>query len=206
MVRRHHVKSYERDGQRVSDYMRGRGSGKPGQGSPGGFSKTYERGGGSTELTSEERDKLPDEAFAVRESREYPVPTVEELRKAGASRPGVSGERHALNALQRSTQHGTPSEKTKVRELVKTRYPAVYNAWLKNRAGRDPIVIVKRPGGQVTRRQYTSMGPAEVYAEKQEEKGYDVEVKPTTGEKVGAGLHSVGSTLANLAHRKDGEE
>jgi hypothetical protein len=160
-------------------------------------------------LTTEERNALPPQAFALPEERGYPVPTVEELRKAGAPRPEVNGERHALNALQRSTQHGSDYEKAKVHELVKTRYPKVYESWKKSHHGPDPIVTVKKPNGQIIRRQYTSLGPAELYAEKQEEKGYEVDVRPTFGEKVGSAARSgasiLGHGISNLAHRGGSE-
>lgn len=86
------------------------------------------RGGRSTALTTEERNKLPDRAFTFPERRTedgYPIPTVAELRKAGAPRPEVSGERHALNAIERVDAYGTPYEREKVREMVRIRYPEV---------------------------------------------------------------------------------
>lgn len=86
------------------------------------------QGGGSTELTTEERNRLPDSAFAIESERKYPVPTVEQLRKAGAPRPEVSGPRHALNAIQRVETDGTPQERIKVRAVINTRYPEVLSA------------------------------------------------------------------------------
>jgi hypothetical protein len=77
-------------------------------------------------LTTEERNALPSEAFAIPSERAYPVPTVAELRKAGAPRPEASGPRHARNALARVSQHGSPYEKERVCRLVETRYPEIH--------------------------------------------------------------------------------
>ncbi len=131
-VRHHHVRDHERKGYHVNDYYRGRGGGRE-TGRYEGFSAHFARGGASTELTSEQRNRLPDEAFAIPRERAYPVPTVDELRRVGASRPEVSGPRHARNALQRATQHGNDYEKQHVHEVVKTRYPKVYEEWLHGR-------------------------------------------------------------------------
>lgn len=129
MVRRHHVREHRREGRKVNDYMRGKAGSA---GSHEGFGPSL-RGGRSTELTTEQRNRLPEDAFAIPSTRAYPVPTPEQLRKAGGARPETSGERHALNALQRVDQHGTEYEKSKVRVLVKTRYPSIYTKWLGGR-------------------------------------------------------------------------
>jgi hypothetical protein len=122
------VRKHERDGHPVSDYYRGRGRGRAEAGRYESFSAHFSEGGKSTKLTSEERAKLPDEAFAIPSERAYPVPTVDELRKARAPRPEASGERHARNALARVSQHGTDYEKRKVCELVERRYPGIHSS------------------------------------------------------------------------------
>ena len=63
------------------------------------------------ELTAEERDKLPDSAFAL-PGRRYPI----------------HDESHARNALARVAQHGTPAEKAEVEAKVHRRYPAIGKA------------------------------------------------------------------------------
>lgn len=136
-MHRHHVREYTREGHRVSDYWRGRGAGKTREEESGRTSGVYERGGSSTEFTSEDREMLPDEAYVIQSpnpsEREYPVPTAEELRKYlgwDEEKARIGGERHALNALQRSTQHGTTEEKEHVRQKVAERYPPIYRSWL----------------------------------------------------------------------------
>lgn len=84
-------------------------------------------GGRSAKLAYSVREKLPDDAFAIPTSRAYPVPTVDELRKAGAPNPEKSGPRHAINALARVAQHGNESEQRKVCDLVRRRYPSVHS-------------------------------------------------------------------------------
>lgn len=63
-------------------------------------------------LTAEERNRLPDSAFAIPERREYPI----------------HDRRHAVNALARVAQHGTPEEKRRVRHAVFVRYPDLRRA------------------------------------------------------------------------------
>jgi len=133
MVRRHHVREHERGRSDVSDYWRGRGIRSAVSERFSGFRDTFARGGGSTSLTTNQRNSLPSNAFAVPEMRAYPVPTVAELQSVGARRPEVSGPRHALNALQRVEANGSEYEKTKVHDLVRTRYPGVYSEWRGNR-------------------------------------------------------------------------
>ena len=137
MVIRHTVRTRHKR-YHVPEYERGSGSKvEPSREEHRGVMDWFVRGGPSTELTSEERELLPDSAFAEdaqeRSERAYPVPTVAQLRKVGAAAPETSGPRHALNALQRSTQHASPSVRGKVHELVRTRYPAVYAEWERNR-------------------------------------------------------------------------
>lgn len=141
-MKRHHVREYERKGRKVSDYYRGKGAGRPGDEVHGRFSEVYERGGPSTELTSEEREKLPDEAFAIqapqKSERGYPVPTEAELQKYlgwSPEKAEVGGKRHALNALQRVDQHGTDHERNVVGEMVQRRYPTVFHRYAVNRWG-----------------------------------------------------------------------
>ena len=62
------------------------------------------------ELTTKQRNDLPDSAFAVIAAdgeRKYPIHDIS----------------HARNALARVSQHGTPSEKAVVREAVYAKYP-----------------------------------------------------------------------------------
>jgi hypothetical protein len=134
MVTRHHVREHTRRSHPVRDYMRGSGS-RAVRSSEDyrGSSDLFDHGGASTELTSKQRSLLPPNAFAIPSERAYPVPTVEELKKVGARRPEASGLRHALNALQRSTQHGGEYEKAEVHHLVKSRYPSVYAEWMAGR-------------------------------------------------------------------------
>lgn len=77
-------------------------------------------------LSYEEREELPDRAFADRERRAYPVPTVRELREVGAIDPEESGPSHARNALARVAQHGSPEQKREVCRLIQERYPEVH--------------------------------------------------------------------------------
>lgn len=63
-------------------------------------------------LTSSERDRLPSSEFAIPERRAYPIENRE----------------HAINALARVAQNGTPSEKTRVRNAVYRRYPDLKRA------------------------------------------------------------------------------
>ena len=58
-------------------------------------------------LTSEERDALPDSAFALPKTRQYPIHDLS----------------HARNALARVSRYGTPEQKTKVENAVYRRYP-----------------------------------------------------------------------------------
>lgn len=62
-------------------------------------------------LTSEERDHLSDDAFAL-PGRRYPIPD----------------ENHARNALARVSQHGTDAEKSTVRAAVHKKYPNIGTA------------------------------------------------------------------------------
>lgn len=148
------------------------------------------------------------EAFAIPSDRAYPVPTVEQLMKLGWSkeRAEIGSKRHALNALQRSSHYATDYEKQRVKSLVETRQPEIFSEWKKGHI-RDPIVIVKKPNGQTLTRQYNDLDSAELYANRQEEKGYDVQVKPTFGEKAGAALKSIGSSIGHgLQSLRDGKD
>jgi hypothetical protein len=61
------------------------------------------------ELTTKQRNDLPDSDFVFPEERKYPI----------------NDESHARNALARVSQHGTPGEKKKVRAAVRKRYPSI---------------------------------------------------------------------------------
>jgi len=60
-------------------------------------------------LTSRRRKRLPKSSFALKGQRKYPIDT----RARGA------------NALSRVSQHGTPSQKRRVRAAVCRRYPSL---------------------------------------------------------------------------------
>jgi len=63
-----------------------------------------------SKLTSGERKALPASAFAVDgKKRKYPI----------------HDKAHARNALARVSQHGTSTEKSKVRSAVKRKYPTI---------------------------------------------------------------------------------
>jgi hypothetical protein len=61
------------------------------------------------ELTTKQRNDLPDSAFVFPEERKYPI----------------NDESHARNALARVAQHGTPEEQKKVQAAVTERYPGI---------------------------------------------------------------------------------
>tara|TARA_R100000808_G_C2012621_1_gene64479 strand:+ start:89 stop:334 length:246 start_codon:yes stop_codon:yes gene_type:complete len=61
------------------------------------------------ELTTKQRNDLPDSDFVFPEERKYPI----------------NDESHARNALARVAQHGTPAEQKKVRDAVFKRYPDI---------------------------------------------------------------------------------
>ena len=58
-------------------------------------------------LTTEKRKHLPKSVFAIPEKRKYPI----------------ENRTHAINALARVSQFGSPSEKKRVRAAVYRRYP-----------------------------------------------------------------------------------
>jgi len=59
-------------------------------------------------LTSKRRNALPKDDFAL-PGRKYPI----------------EDANHARNALARVSQHGTPSEKAKVKAAVHRKYPGI---------------------------------------------------------------------------------
>ncbi len=61
-------------------------------------------------LTTTQRNKLPDSAFAIPETRSYPINT----------------KRRARNALSRVSAFGTQSEKARVCHAVGMRYPSIH--------------------------------------------------------------------------------
>jgi len=141
MVVRHHVREHPRRTKkgrstRVRDHWRGSGSRAiaSGESYHGTRSLFGDHGSGaSTELTTEQRNKLPPSAFVFPEERAYPVPTIHELEEIGAVRPKASGPRHALNALQRVDQNGSLFQVSHVVATVRSRYPGVYEEWRRNR-------------------------------------------------------------------------
>lgn len=71
------------------------------------------------ELTSKKRKALPKSAFAIIEYY-----TVGGKRKWRGHYP-IYDKVHAINALARVDQHGSPSEKAKVRAAVKNKFPGL---------------------------------------------------------------------------------
>lgn len=61
------------------------------------------------ELTGKKRKSLAKQSFAIPGERKYPI----------------HDRAHAANALARVSQHGTPSEKARVRAAVKRKYPGM---------------------------------------------------------------------------------
>jgi len=62
-------------------------------------------------LTTEKRKKLPKKVFAIPEKKAYPI----------------HDRTHAINALARVSQFGSPSEKKRVRAAVYRKYPDLKN-------------------------------------------------------------------------------
>ncbi len=60
-------------------------------------------------LTSKQRKRMRDSTFALPSKRKYPIPD----------------KQHAINALARVAQHGTPYEKKKVRAAVYKKFPSL---------------------------------------------------------------------------------
>jgi hypothetical protein len=63
-------------------------------------------------LSTAERDTLPDSDFVFPAERKYPI----------------HDNAHAIDALARVSEFGTPEEKAKVRHAVKKRYPDIKQA------------------------------------------------------------------------------
>lgn len=63
-------------------------------------------------LSREARDALPASDFAIPERREYPI----------------HDRRHAVNALARVSEYGTPADRRRVRTAVYRRYPDMARA------------------------------------------------------------------------------
>jgi hypothetical protein len=64
-------------------------------------------------LTSKARGKLKSSSFAV------------PSKKPGSGSYPIPDASHARNALARVSQHGSPSEKAKVRAAVHRKYPSI---------------------------------------------------------------------------------
>lgn len=60
-------------------------------------------------LTAKKRNRLHASEFAEPKQRKYPI----------------TDRNHAKNALARVSQHGTPSEKAKVRKKVSAKFPGI---------------------------------------------------------------------------------
>lgn len=65
-------------------------------------------------LTAKRRKRLKTSSFAIPKERKYPI----------------NDRAHALNALARVSQYGTPTEKAKVRRAVHKKYPSINVAGL----------------------------------------------------------------------------
>lgn len=63
----------------------------------------------SPKLTAKRRNRLKNSTFAIPSKRKYPLDTIGRAR----------------NALSRVAQHGTTTEKTKVKRAVKRKYPSI---------------------------------------------------------------------------------
>ncbi len=62
-----------------------------------------------SDLTTKQRNNLPDSAFVFSKERKYPY----------------HDKNHARNALARVAQFGTPEEQAKVRASVKAKFPDI---------------------------------------------------------------------------------
>jgi len=60
-------------------------------------------------LTTRQRKKLPKGDFAIPGTRAYPI----------------NDKSHARNALARVSQHGSPTQKKRVRSAVRKKYPSI---------------------------------------------------------------------------------
>lgn len=76
-------------------------------------------------LTTAAREKLKESSFAIPEDRAYPI----------------HDRKHAINALARVKQHGTPDEKKRVYRAVCKKYPGLpacqlgFGDWKSNNPG-----------------------------------------------------------------------
>ncbi len=62
-----------------------------------------------SKLSYSKRKRMKSSSFAIPEKRKYPIPD----------------KSHAINALARVSQYGSPSEKAKVRRAVYRKYPSL---------------------------------------------------------------------------------
>ena len=62
-----------------------------------------------SKLTYKQRKRLKSSSFAIPSKRKYPI----------------NDRSHAVNALARVSQHGTPAEKAQVRRAVYKKYPSL---------------------------------------------------------------------------------
>jgi hypothetical protein len=70
------------------------------------------------ELTTKARKNLPSRSFALPGKGEGP-------QGKGAGSYPIHDKAHARNALARVSQHGTPTEKSKVRAAVHRKFPDI---------------------------------------------------------------------------------
>jgi len=72
-------------------------------------------------LSHSKRKSLPRRSFALPPRRSGKNKTAKGVR----GRYPIHDKAHARNALARVAQHGTPSEKARVRAAVRRRYPSI---------------------------------------------------------------------------------
>lgn len=68
-------------------------------------------------LTTKGRKRMRASSFAIPSERKYPI----------------NDRAHAISALSRVAQHGTPAEKAKVRAAVHRKYPSIQISGLRTR-------------------------------------------------------------------------
>lgn len=71
-----------------------------------------------SKLSSKQRQAMPSKSFALPGKGEGP-------KGKGAGSYPIPDESHARNALARVSQHGSPSEKAKVRAAVHRKFPNI---------------------------------------------------------------------------------
>ena len=114
---------------------------------------SYE-GGASTKLTTEDRHKLPASAFAEPGRRAYPIPSARQLEDSlgwSKEKARKGAERHAINALARVEQHGTPEQKREIRRKIHENVPEVDGAVMKHGFTPTEMTVIHVKGHEVPR-------------------------------------------------------